>query len=421
MKVLKPHEWEAPVVAVIGMGTSRGDLGQTAVEWIDRAEVLVGAKRHLEFFPDYPGEKIPLEVPVAAIIELIGRICETRRTAVLASGDPLFFGIGKRLSQAFGKDRLFFIPNVTSIQVLCARICRPWEDVEAISVHGRPGAARVGDIIDRLNRGGNVAVFTDPSRTPAWLAGMLADSGAPECEFVVAEDLGSPHEKVRFFTLAEAAGENFSDLNLVMIFPARQSTADRHSERAEIFGFKESEFAHEAGLITKMEVRAVVLALLRPGPGQVLWDIGAGTGSVSIEASRIAPFGRAFAIEKNEQRHAMMLQNLEKFGASEVEAVCGGAPEALKNLPDPDRVFIGGSGDTLDEILEEVCARVLPGGAVVQTVVLLETLDRVRKFWSKPGWEVSVTQLQVSRSVPTGKDLRLDALNPVFIVSSRRR
>jgi precorrin-6Y C5,15-methyltransferase (decarboxylating) len=383
--------------------------------------VLVGGRRHLDLFPEHPGEKVPLESPLSEAVELIGRISRNRRMAVLASGDPLFFGIGGRLSQAFGKERLFFIPNVTSLQVLCARICRPWGDVEAVSMHGRPGAAPIGDIVEKLKRGGKIAVFTDPSHTPAWIAGMLVRSGAPGCEFVVAEDLGGPCEKVSLLPLSEAAAGKFSGLNLVLILPVPRSPADQKSEQVEIFGFKESEFAHEAGLITKMEVRAVALALLRLGPGQILWDIGAGTGSVSIEASRIAPLGRVFAVEKNESRHAMLLENLEKFGATGIEAVCGGAPEALEGLPDPDRVFIGGSGEALDEILDEVCGRILPGGVVVQTVVLLETLERVRRFWNRSGWEVSVTQLQVSRSVPTGKDLRLEALNPVFIVSSRRR
>ncbi len=421
MKALKAGDWRAPIVVVIGMGTSRGDLGQTAFEWIGRAEVLVGAGRHLELFPEHRGEKLPLETPLAAMVERVGRLSETKRTAVLASGDPLFFGIGKRLAQAFGSDRLVFVPGVTSLQVLCARIGRPWEDVETLSLHGRPGEALVGDILGRIRRGAKLAVFTDPAHTPKWIAGMLACFGVPPCEFVVGEDLGTPHEKVRFFTPAEAAEENFSDLNLVMIFPTPRSALDRQPGREEIFGFGESAFAHEAGLITKMEVRAVALALLGLVPGQVLWDIGAGTGSVSIEASRIAAPGRVFAVEKNESRYAMLIENLEKFGATGVEAVCGGAPRALENLPPPHRVFIGGSGDALDEILEAVCARLLPGGRVVQTVVVLETLDRVRRFWTERGWEVSVTQLQVSRSVPTGKDLRLDALNPVFIVSARRR
>ncbi len=197
-----------------------------------------------------------------------------------------------------------------------------------------------------------------------------------------------------------------------------EGAAGEHAGLRQVFGFAESEFEREAGLITKMEIRAVALALLRLGPGQILWDVGAGTGSVSIEAARIVPLKRVFAVEKNESRYAKLLENIRNFGASGVEAVRGGAPEALDRLPGPNRVFIGGSGKALRDILDVVSIRLLPGGGVVQTIVLLETLEKVKNFWIDRGFEVSLTQLQVSRSAPMGNDLRLEALNPVFIVSA---
>jgi len=174
-------------------------------------------------------------------------------------------------------------------------------------------------------------------------------------------------------------------------------------------------------MITKMEVRAVALASLQPGPGQTLWDIGAATGSVSIEAARMARLNRVFAVEKNPSRYSSLLRNLERFGVSGVQAVCARASEAIGAFPDPDRVFIGGSGDDLDMVLESVAQRLLPGGRVVQTVVLLQTLEKVSAFWKDRDFEVSIVQLQVNRSVPTGSGLRLEALNPVFIVSAWRR
>jgi precorrin-6B C5,15-methyltransferase / cobalt-precorrin-6B C5,C15-methyltransferase len=169
-----------------------------------------------------------------------------------------------------------------------------------------------------------------------------------------------------------------------------------------------------------MEVNADALAMLRLCPGQVMWDFGAGTGSVSIEAARVAGLERVFAVEKNESRYLKLLQNLEKFNVSVVEGICGTASEIADRLPDPDRVFIGGSGEDLEKILGIVAERLLPGGRVVQTIVLLSTLEEVRSFWKNRGFEVSITQLQVSRSVPTGEDQRLEALNPVFIASSWR-
>ena len=169
-----------------------------------------------------------------------------------------------------------------------------------------------------------------------------------------------------------------------------------------IFGFGEEAFEREAGMITKMEVRAVALALLQLGPGQVLWDIGAATGSVSIEAARIARLDRVFAVEKNRSRYSKLLQNLEKFGASRGEGRMRRGLGGDRRLSRPRPGLHRGSGDDLDTILEAVAQRLLPGGRVVQTAVLLQTLEKVSAFWKDRDFEVSIVQLQVNRSVPTG-------------------
>jgi precorrin-6B C5,15-methyltransferase / cobalt-precorrin-6B C5,C15-methyltransferase len=403
------------------MGAGLGDLGSNALEWIEEAEVLIGGNRHLDLFPDYSGVKIPLRSPLSEQLEQIGEISRDRRTAILASGDPLFFGIGSKLSTLLGKERLFMVPNITSIQTLCARLRDPWEDIEPVSLHGRSHVKGMASILHKLVRGRKIAVFTDPVYTPQWIALQLIKSGHHACRLIVGEDLGCTSERIRELTPSEAVNETFSTLNLTLIYPD-ESGAEMPDRvvSGQIFGFPEEAFEREAGLITKMEVRAVVLAMLRLGPGQVMWDLGAGTGSVSIEAARIARLERIFAVEKNESRYLKLLRNLEKFNESAVEAVCGAASEILDRLPDPDRVFIGGSGEELERILEIVADRLLPDGRVVQTVVMLDTMEKVRSFWRNRGFEVSITQLQVSRSVPTGKDVRLEALNPVFIALSWR-
>lgn len=420
---MKVSDWTPPVIAVIGMGVSAGDLGATALEWITSAQVLAGGKRHLDFFPDHPGERIPIGTPLGDSLQRIGRVSLTKRTVVLASGDPLFFGIGRVLADEFGKERIYIHPNVTSVQAMSARLREPWGELETVSLHGRDERSGMTRIMEKLQRGGKVAVFTDRRHTPKWIAKSVLESGGMGT-MVVAEDLGTASEKIREFTLAEAAGEKeFSPLNIVLLRPGeyRGGKVDSVGPR-QVFGFFENEFEREAGLITKMEVRAVVLAVLRLEPGQILWDIGAGTGSVSIEAARIAPLRQAFAIEKEESRYSKLRENLEKFGVPRVKAICGAAPGALETLPDPDRVFIGGggSGEALREVLQAVAGRITSGGVVVQTVVLLETLGEVKKFWTAQGFHVSVTQLQASRSVIIGKGIRLEALNPVFIISSWR-
>lgn len=411
-------KWNPPVIAVIGMGTGPENLGPKAMEWIAAAEVLVGGKRHLDLFPGHPGEKIPLASPLSEQLEKIEELARQKRTAILASGDPLFFGIGRRLCAAFGAERLVVFPNVTSVQYLCALMCIPWDGVETVSLHGRHDSRKVGGMLAGVDFGRTIAVLTDPDHTPQWIAEELIRSGLSDCTLIVGEDLGSTKEKVRSFAPVQAAKESFSPLNVVLIRPPVCS-AVTGVETAPVFGFPEEAFEREAGMITKMEVRAVALASLQLGPGMTLWDLGAGTGSVSIEAARIVPL-KIFAVEKNESRYSQMLRNLEKFGVSGIEGVCGSASDAIGNFLAPDRVFIGGSGDDLDAILETVAERLLPGGRVVQTIVLLHTLERVRKFWAERGFELSISQLQVSRSTPTGKDLRMEALNPVFVVSAWR-
>lgn len=172
-------------------------------------------------------------------------------------------------------------------------------------------------------------------------------------------------------------------------------------------------------MITKMEVRAVVLALLHLEPGLVLWDLGAASGSVSIEAARLVALKEVIAVEKQVPRYEALRRNIKAYGVAEVRAVHGTAREVLAELPDPDRVFIGGSGNDLPEVLQQVSERLRAGGRVVQTAVTLDTLESARSFWSGKPFEVSITQLQVNRSVPIAESLRFEALNPVFILSVR--
>jgi len=417
--ILEPGEWKPPLIAAIGIGTGPECLSALALEWIGAAQVLAGGGRHLEMFPDHTAEKLPLKSPLPECLEAIGRISNTKRVAVLCSGDPLFFGIGRTLADRFGRERLLIIPNVTSVQTLCARICESWDSVDSVSFHGVKDDAGVERVFDALERGRKVAVITDPRHKPQWIARELMKSGQCECKLIIGEDLGTPSERIRWFSPSDAAIEEFSPLNVILVQPAGTLLKpDKWDKPARVFGFGEEAFEREAGMITKMEVRAVVLALLQLEHGQVFWDLGASTGSVSVEAARVARLKRVFAVEINPSRYSKLLRNLEKFGASDFEAVCAKASAAMGAFADPDRVFIGGSGDDLDAILEAVAHRLRPGGRVVQTVVLLQTLQKVSAFWKNRGFEVSVVQLQVNRSVSTGEDLRLEPINPVFIVSA---
>jgi len=334
----------------------------------------------------------------------------------------LFFGIGRRLIRFLGRDRVRVIPGVTTVQALCARVGIPWDDVRVFSLHGRGEGGN--EWLSSLGRDVSVALFTDRHRSPAWIARRLIEAGLDRCRMVIGEDLGQEVETVREISPHEAVESRFSPLNLCIVLPAAAGGPEDGRpfeaglDSAPVLGIEESVFAHEAGLITKLEVRAVALAKLQLRAGLVLWDIGAGSGSVSIEATRLAALKQVVAIERNVDRHRQLLENARKLGGSPIEVLWGNAAELLGNLSAPDRVFIGGSGGHLREILEPVAAKLRSGGRVVQTAVTLETLEELRSFWRGRGWKLDLVQLQVSRTVPIGSSSRLEALNPVFVVTA---
>lgn len=415
-----PENWKPPLVVLVGMGMGMDDPGAEARRWVAAAEVLAGGTRHLESFPHHQGERIPFKGPLGAALDRIHDVSSRKRTVVLGSGDPFFFGIGRRLTDRVGKDNVLALPNVTSLQVFFARLKEPWENVKVWSLHGREAWNESGAWISRLSLAPTHAFFTDPEHSPTWIARRMIQAGCTDWTMAVAEDLGAPTEKVRELSLDQAAAMEFSPLNMVALFAVAGSAPHSRcgaSHGGLSLGLPESAFRHEAGLITKMEIRVVSLAHLQLLPEQVLWDVGAGSGSVAVEAARLVPSARVYAMEKESRRYEDILENIGRHGCRHrVHAIRGAAPEVFCDLPDPDRVFIGGSGGNLLEILEAVAARLKSAGRVVQTMVSLDNLEAARAFWRGRGFVEEVSQVQVSRGVPIGKGVRLDALNPVFIL-----
>jgi precorrin-6B C5,15-methyltransferase / cobalt-precorrin-6B C5,C15-methyltransferase len=416
-----PKEWRAPTVILVGLGTGRDDLSVRVLHWLEHAEVLAGGKRHLDSFPEFEGEKIPLEGPLDSFFERLRNVSARKRTAVLGSGDPFYFGIGRRLMAALGTVRVIAFPNITSVQALFARLGESWEEATVLSLHGGGRSSQCAGWLRAVRSCSRVVLFTDPQRNPGWVAQQLLDAGLGDRSLIIAEDLGLPGENIRHMAPAEARYRVFSPLNLVVITSPggvkQTSSAGAAGQPFPVFGLPDSAFEHDAGMITKMEVRAVVLAHLQLTPGLTMWDLGAGSGSVSIEAARMTPLNHVVAVEKNGRRYEALQQNVKNLGCPEVHTVHGTALSIIEQLPDPDRVFIGGSGEELRELLQRVAARLRTGGRVVQTVVTLDTLETVRSFWRGRPFEMSVTQLQVNRSAAISDSLRFEALNPVFIVT----
>ncbi|MGB7911157.1 MAG: precorrin-6y C5,15-methyltransferase (decarboxylating) subunit CbiE [Desulfobaccales bacterium] len=408
-------------VQVVGLGMSPDDLTPRALKVIREAQVLVGGRRLLSYFPDHPAQKITLGKDPEGTLGQLPALAADLRVVVLASGDPNFYGVGPLVLKLLGPEQVVVHPNITAVQAACARLKMAWQDASVVSLHGRS----FQPLAESLSRGPDrVLVYTDPEHTPGAIARWLLARGQEEARLCVLEDLGQATERLTWLSPREALEQEFSPLNLVVILPgARQHPqAATPSEAGGLghlhLGLPEEALARQGGLITKAEVRAVVLAKLALTPGLTLWDLGAGCGSVSLEASLLLPGGRIIAVEQDQDRAAQIRANRAKFGVTNLEVVLGRAPACLADLPVPQRVFIGGGGRDLGEILPAVLGRLEPGdGRVVLTATLLNTLERARGVLAAAGWQMEVTLLQVSRSRPLADGAYMQAQNPVWIVS----
>lgn len=378
------------------------------------AQVLVAGRRLLDAAPRSckPERSIVVASPLAPILEDIARErADGRRVVVLADGDPLFFGLGKRLIEHLGAEHVAIHPNLCTLQMAAARVGLPWHDVRVVSLHGRSDHTPLFAALARFER---IAVFTDPENSPGAIAQALLERGVVDAQLLVLENLGGPGEMARRLRLEEAWDLPFSDLNLVIV----ERTAP--PEIPLQLGIPDHYYFHEKGLITKLAVRATGLAMLGVTPGSVVWDLGAGCGSVAIEASHLAHDGQVFAVERESRRAAMIRENVRRIGAWLVETVQGEMPDALASLPDPDRVFFGGGLGRDTRSLAYAAKRLKPGGRIVIHAILLDTLLRVKDYFQAQGWHYGITQLQASGTDRLAGDLRLLAQNPVFIVWADR-
>ena len=397
-------------VFVIGMGMSSEDLTASQLEAIRSAQILMGGRRHLAYFDDLNMRKEVITGRVDETVAFIKEHNATYRIVVLASGDPMFFGIGDRIVRAVGPEHVSVSPNITSVAAAFARIKEPWNDCRIISLHGRN---KRYTILAELKKRQTVAVLTDPKQSPQWLAQWLVDKGVDQVEMAVFEKLGSAEERFGWHTLTQAAGRSFDQPAIVLLRPVKNA-----SEKEKLsLGMTEDSFAHDAGMITKTEVRAVTLAKLQLRPGMTLWDLGAGSGSVGIEASVLLGSGRIIAVEKNPERVENIRENALRYGVFNHETLQADLPDGLERLPQPDRIFIGGGGSALIEILPAAIEHLGPGGVVIINTVLVHNLSRAVDTMEAAGMEVDVVQLNVSRSKAMPWSRRLEAQNPVWIVT----
>ncbi|MGP7817187.1 precorrin-6y C5,15-methyltransferase (decarboxylating) subunit CbiE [Niallia sp. 01092] len=389
-----------------------GDEGKQSLlpmyeKWIDESEVLVGGRRQLSFFADYEGDKVVIEGGLTSLVELLQS--ETRSVVILASGDPLFYGIGSYLSS---KMSIEIYPYLSSVQLAFAKMGERWQDAYFTSVHGRS----MKGLAQRIDGKEKVAILTDVENSPNKIADYLLSFGMTEFKAFVGENLGGENERCRWFNLEDMKGVEFSPLNVLVL----KKNAEGPSWS---IGIDDEEFIQrkpDKGLITKKEIRTLSISALRLKENSIVWDIGTCTGSVAIEAAKIAREGQIFAIEKNEADLENCQQNLAKFRV-DATVVHGKAPEKLDEFPDPDAVFIGGTAGGMDEILSICCSRLKDKGRIVLNAVTIENLAEAAAVFKKQGFNTEITLAQISRSKPILNLTRFDALNPIYIIAAERQ
>jgi precorrin-6B C5,15-methyltransferase / cobalt-precorrin-6B C5,C15-methyltransferase len=384
-------------IAVVGM--QGGEVfGAAARLALAKADLLVGSGRHLAYVENAGAERWELHGALKPFLDRIATAAdEGRQVCMLASGDPGFFGIVRALAARIGADRLAVHPAPTSVAIALARLGMNWDDVVVVSAHGRS----LEDAVAEIQRSGRAAVLT-AAATPPEAVGALLLAAGERYDVAVCSRLGSDDEQITRTDLAGLAAGFFDGLSVTVL--TRTAPSSQPTLR---WGRPVSVFDHRAGMITKPEVRIVALARLDLPSAGVLWDIGAGSGSIAVEAAALAPGLHVIAIEQNEDDARRVKANADSLGVT-CEVVVGSAPAVLASLPDPDRIFVGGGGI---DVLYASLLRLRPNGVAVATYA---AMDRAALAHQRLG---HLTQIAISNAaaLPGSGGLRLVADNPVFL------
>lgn len=378
-----------PWLHIVGIGEDGMDgLTPATRAVLEAAEVIVGGDRHHGLSESVTAERIAWPHPFDALIDTLKSL-KGRRVVVLATGDPLWYSVGARIGRAIDPAEIVFHPQLSAFQLAAARMGWSLADAETLTVHGRP----VEQVIPFIQPGQRLLILTTGEETPAQVAGVLAERGYGRSRMTVLASMGGPEER-RFDGIAESwdhAVPAFNTLAVDCVAAPDALVAPR------VPGLDDGLFRHD-GTMTKQEVRAITLARLMPMRGALLWDIGAGCGSVSVEWMRAAPDARAIGVEPRADRRAMAAENALALGAPRLELVDGVAPQALAGLPAPDAVFIGGG--VSEEVVAAAWTALRPLGRLVANAVTLESEAVLLALHKAHGGQLA--KLSVARAEPVG-------------------
>ena len=409
----------AEKVYIVGIGDD-GVEGMTAQarRLVEAADLLLGPESCGTLLPTALAGRL---VAASNLEELVERIeaAAAKRLVVLASGDPLFYGTARYVCAKLGKERFEVVPHVSSMQLAFARVKESWEEAFLANLSGQS----IERVIDKIRTSETVGLFTSEQWPPSAVARAILEDGVDYFQAYVCENLGSPDERVTQGSLADIAKESFGGLN-VMILVRKARAADKPGHvGTRLFGNPDDCFLQsrpKRGLLTPAEVRSLALAELGLRPESVVWDVGAGSGSVGLEAARIARAGTVHAIEMDPDDHHLIIANALRFGVTNLHAVLGRAPEAWGSLADPDAIYVGGSGRDVSMLVEEAWKRLKPGGRLVTACNSIENLAAVHAMLRARSGDASYWMVNIARGIEQMDRIRFESLNPTFLIAATK-
>jgi precorrin-6Y C5,15-methyltransferase (decarboxylating) len=407
-------------ITIIGIGDDGLEgLTRHAHELISTAGTLLGPSNLLAKVSEGNQIKIPLSANLNQVAEVV-EAAKQGPLVLLASGDPLFYGTARFLCESLGKDRFEVLPHVSSMQLAFARVKESWDEAYLTNL----ATQSVSRVVEKIRSSQKVGLFTTDEIPPAELAQRLIERGIDYFTAYVCENLGSPDERVTRGSLLEISKMAFGSLN-VMILLRMPDVPDRpvNMQGKRLFGNPDECFLQDRpkrGLLTQCEVRVISLAEMDLGPGSIVWDVGAGSGSVAIEAAQISPSGQVYAIEMNPEDYNLLVENSRTFGTDNLIPILGEAPGAWSDLPDPDAIFVGGTGRAVVGLVESAWQRLRPEGRMVVNVASLDNLTSVEQSLRSLNCDPRVLMINLSHSQQQLDSLRLEAANPSFLIIARK-
>ncbi|MCX8131185.1 MAG: precorrin-6y C5,15-methyltransferase (decarboxylating) subunit CbiE [Clostridia bacterium] len=401
-------------INVVGIGPGDREYILPAVQkTVENSDVIIGGKRNLELFSHLNKEKVTVGNNLEEICKYIEANGSTKTVTVLASGDPGIYSIAEYLKNRLQGIELEMLPGISSFQYLCSKMKTSWQDIRIVSLHGRNEENLAGII--RKNK--KAAVFTGGDQLPHMICRDLIREGLGHVQVTVGENLSYPEERIVTGMPAEICDMSFESLCIMLVQNDRTTESCKHCWPFSTAGIPDDMFIRDTIPMTKEEIRAVTLSKLRLRENDTVFDIGAGTGSVSVECGIRCPGGRVYAVEKNPGAIDLIRRNIDKFSLNNVWVIEGEAPGTLADLPEPDRVFIGGSSGKMGDLLEWITGFGKPVRVVVNAIAI-ESVHEVIKAMEEKGFsETDIVNVSVARSRIAGGKHLMQAINPVYIIS----